>query len=105
VALFITHAAPEGGAELQGWLDKFRQAASGAEVVDLFDCQGQLAKGIKLFMSIMPNAKYRAWARMDNSQGQPDETRLERARAFAKDVMRKVHEVEAGSKSAAMAVT
>ncbi len=92
VALFITHASPEGGQELESWLEKFKQAAAGANVVAMFDCQGQLAKAIKLFMSIMPNAKYRRWARMDNSQGQPDESRLERARAFARSVMQKMED-------------
>ncbi len=94
VALFITHASPEGEPELAQWLDKFRAAACGAEIVDMFDCQGQLAKAIKMFMRVMPNAKYRMWAKMDNSQGQPDETRLERARVFARSVMQKVHETE-----------
>jgi len=32
--------------------------------------------------------KQRDEARRDNSQGQPDKTRLERARAFARDVMK-----------------
>lgn len=95
VALFITHASPEGGEELQGWLDKFRQAACGANVVGLFDCQGQLALPIKLAMRVMPNAKYRLWAKMDNSHGQPDETRLERAREFARGVMAGLRETEA----------
>lgn len=87
IALFITHAAPEGEAtELEQWLDKFRQAAGAANVIATFDCQGELARAIKLFMSIYPNAKYRMWARMDNSHGQPDETRLTRAREFAREV-------------------
>lgn len=98
VALFTTHASPEDAEELPATLEKFRQAARGAEIVDMFDCQGQLAKAIKTFMSIMPNAKYRRWAKMDNSQGQPDETRLERARAFSKEVMKKLHDIEAGTR-------
>ncbi len=87
VVLFITHASPEDGADLPPMIDKFRQAARGADLVDLFHCQGEFAKGIKRFMSIWPNAKFRMWARMDNSQGQPDKTRIDRARAFARDVM------------------
>ena len=91
VALFITHASPEDAPELQQSLGKFRQAARGANLVDVFDCQGQLAKGIKLIMSIMPNADYRRWAKVDNSQGQPDEARLERARTFSRNVMARLH--------------
>jgi hypothetical protein len=42
----------------------------------------------------MPNADLRRWAKEDNSLGQPDETRLERARVFAKNVMQKFQEVK-----------
>jgi flavodoxin len=100
VALFITHMAPEGVGELPAWLDKFRQAACGANIVDMFDCQGQVAKPIKLFMLMSPDAKLRSWAKQDNSRGQPDEARLDRARAFSRNVMKKLHDskAEAGSK-------
>ena len=97
VALFITHASPEGADETKGWLKKFEQAARCATIVDTFDCQGQLAGGIKFFMSIWPNATYRRWAKADNSHGQPDEARLERARAFSRDVMNRLREAQAGA--------
>jgi flavodoxin len=87
VALFITHAAPEGESELAGWLEGFRNAAAGANIVGMFDCQGQLAKGIKFIMSILPNREIRAMARRDNSQGQPDAVRLDRARAYAREML------------------
>ena len=94
VALFVTHGSREGDIpELQQWLAKLRQAAGRANIVDVFDCQGELARGLKMFMSIMPNAKYRRWAKMDTSKGQPDESRLERARLFSRNVMKKVHGV------------
>jgi flavodoxin len=100
VALFITHASPEGDSpELQKWLAGFRQAASGAEVVGTFDCQGQLAGMIKLFMSVYPNQTYRKWAKMDNSKGQPDQTRLERARSFARTVVGKVQKIERSNRT------
>jgi len=89
VVLFITHAAPEGSSELQSWLEKFRNEASKANIVDLFDCQGELGKTIKWIMSIMPNKDFRRWVKEDNSQGQPDETRIERARVFTREVMEK----------------
>jgi flavodoxin len=90
VVLFITHASPEDGPDLPPWLELFKQAARGAALVDLFHCQGELAKGVKRMMSIMPNRKFRMWAKLDNSQGQPDQARIERARAFAREVMAKV---------------
>jgi flavodoxin len=92
VALFVTHMAPEDAQDLPSWLDKFRHAASGANIVGLFDCQGQVAKPVKLFMLIAPDAKLRSWAKRDNSKGQPDKARLDRARAFSKDVMKSLHD-------------
>jgi len=89
VALFITHAAPEGTPELQDWLAKFREAASGAEILGIFDCQGQLATPVKMMLRLSPNKRLRDWAKNDNSKGQPDEERLRRAREFAREVMRK----------------
>jgi flavodoxin len=90
VVLFITHAAPEDNPDLPPMLDKFRQAARGANLVDMFDCQGQLDKTTKRIMSVLPNAKYRMWAKQDNSAGQPDKARLDRARAFSRSVMERL---------------
>ncbi len=84
VVLFITHAAPEDSPDLPPALDKFRQAARHANIVDMFDCQGQLDKTTKRIMSVLPDARLRQCAKMDNSQGQPDRTRLDRARAFSR---------------------
>ncbi len=92
VVLFITHASPEDSPDLPPALDKFRQAARHANVVDMFDCQGQLDKNTRRIMSILPDARLRQCARMDNSQGQPDKTRLDRARAFSRSVMGRLHE-------------
>jgi len=90
VALFVTHSAPEDEPEVAEYMAKFRQAASGAELVGTFDCQGQLAKGVKFIMKISPNKKLRSDAKRDNSHGQPDESRLEKARAFAREAMSRV---------------
>jgi flavodoxin len=86
VALFVTHGAPESAPEVPQWMAKFKDAAKGAEVVGVFDCQGQLAAGVKFVMKLM-GKKQRDEARRDNSQGQPDQMRLERAREFARDIM------------------
>jgi flavodoxin len=87
VALFITHAAAEDADELPGSLEGFRSAAADANVVGMFDCQGQLARGVKFIMSIMPDRELRATARRDSSQGQPDAARLDRARAYARETL------------------
>lgn len=87
VALFITHGSPEDEAELPACLAKFRDAAAGANIVGMFDCQGQLAKMTKFIMSIWPDRKLNAAAKRDNSQGQPDAARLGRARAYAREML------------------
>ncbi len=87
VALFITHAAPEDEPLLAGWLQGFREAAAGANILGMFDCQGQLARGVKFVMSLLPDRELRAMAKRDNSAGQPDAARLGRARAFAREIL------------------
>jgi len=87
VALFVTHAAPEDEPEVPQLMAKFKQAAAGAELVGCFDCQGQMAKGVKFIMRIAPSKKLRADAKRDNSFGQPDKTRLDNARSFARETM------------------
>lgn len=90
VALFVTHAAPEDEPEVAEYLAKFKQAASGAELVGTFDCQGQLASGVKFIMKISPNKKLRSDAKRDNSKGQPDAKRIEGAKSFAKETLSQI---------------
>jgi flavodoxin I len=91
VALFITHASPEGaGPMLDEWLATCRAAAAGAEVVGCFDCQGELAAPVKDHMLNSGDPNLARWAQDDNSQGQPDEQSLERAGAFAREVAGRV---------------
>ncbi len=87
IVIFLTHASPEGSPEALAARAKFREAARGASLVDTFDCQGQLARGVKFMMGIMPSVELRRWAREDTSQGQPDATRLACARVFAQQVL------------------
>ncbi len=86
VALFITHAAEENEARLPQWLDKFKSAASEAEIVGFFNCQGQLSGGTKFIMRFM-SKELRQDAKKDNSHGQPDASRVEKAKAFARETM------------------
>lgn len=91
VALLVTHSAPENEPDVQRWMEKFKQAATGAELMGFFDCQGELAKGVKFIMKIAPKKEMRSQAKMDNSKGQPDKARLERARVFARGTMNNFH--------------
>ncbi|MFC1978143.1 hypothetical protein ACFLWS_07800 [Chloroflexota bacterium] len=78
-------------------LDKFKQAAAGANIVGMFDCQGELSKTVKRIMSVYPDAKFRLWAKQDNSKGQPDKARLDKARLFSREVMEKFRNVDGTS--------
>ncbi len=89
VVLFITHAAPEDSPDLPPMLEKFRTAARGAHIFNFFDCRGELDKTTKRVMSILPDARLRRWAKEDDSQGQPDRSRIDRARAFSRYVMQR----------------
>ncbi|HLN89994.1 MAG TPA: flavodoxin family protein [Candidatus Binatia bacterium] len=90
IALFITHAAPEGGPVVEGWVQKFVDASKEArKIYGVFDCQGELSQQVKNAMLNQPNEDLRRWALSDNSQGQPDETRLENARKFALETVSK----------------
>jgi len=88
VALFVTHGAPENVPDVSEYMAKFKQAAAGAKLIDCFNCQGQLAGSTKFIMKLM-SKKTREEARRDNSQGQPDQSRLDKARLFARETMSK----------------
>ncbi|MDY6916893.1 MAG: flavodoxin family protein [Chloroflexota bacterium] len=90
LVLFVTHAVPEGYEELAGWLDKCKQAAAAGNVVGLFDCQGELSEAIAEVLKKSDDPKVVGFGNMrPGTMGQPDEARLERARAFAREVMAK----------------
>lgn len=88
IALFITHAAPESDDRLQEWLDKCRTAAASANLMGVFDCQGELGEQVANFMLKSGDDSLVAWAKeRPSTMGQPDATRLKRARAWAKDIL------------------
>jgi len=91
VALFITHAAPEDQEGIGAWLDKCKAAAADAELVGFFDCMGELSQQIADFLMKNDDPTMRSFGeRRPETIGQPDETRLQRARDFAKEVVGKL---------------
>jgi len=88
VAMFVTHASPEDAPPLKEWMNAFREAASGCELIGLFDCQGELAEPVKQALLDSDDPAMKAWAEADDSAGQPDEGRLEKAREWARTMMR-----------------
>lgn len=92
VALFITHSAPEESEYLKDWLSKCKDAAKGTDLVGLFNCQGDLAQNVKEMMMKHEDPQIRAWGEMAVPEGKPDKIRLDRATAFAREIMEKESE-------------
>ena len=91
IALFITHAAPEESEEVKAWLKISARAASEADLVNLFDCQGELAQPVIDMLLGSNDPSMRAFGELGPmTKGQPDGTRLERAKAFARETMEKL---------------
>jgi flavodoxin len=92
IALFITHGAPEHYEGLKPWLSKFNEAAAGANIIGMFNCQGELADYVAEALLKSDNPRYRAYGEAaDTTKGQPDAVRVERARVFAREVMEKIN--------------
>ena len=88
IALFVTHATSEDQEELPAWLAKCREAAAGANILGMFDCRGELSQSTADLMLKSGDPKLIAWAQeRSETIGQPDAARLERARAFAREIM------------------
>ncbi len=90
VALFVTHGAPEDLEDLREWLAKCKEAAAGANLIGMFDCQGELAQGVIDMLLKSPDPRLRYFGELGpTTTGQPDAARLERAREFAREMMEK----------------
>ena len=91
IALFVTHGAPEHSEDLPPWLAKCKEAAVGADVIDMFNCQGELAQYVIDELLKHEDPKVRSWGEHGPStRGQPDATRVERARVFAREIMERI---------------
>ncbi len=90
VALFITHAAAEDGEGTQAWVNACLECAAQAEVLGSFDCQGELSAEIAEFLIKSDDPNLQAFGKQrDATLGQPDASRLEKARQFAREIMLK----------------
>ena len=88
IAIFITHGAPDEHDDVQTWMEKARHAASGAEVVGVFNCQGEVDPAVVDFLLKSDDPKLREFGEAAPlTKGQPDESRLQKARAFARKVV------------------
>ena len=88
VALFVTHAAPDGAPPLAPWLAACKAAAGGCELAGLFHCQGALAPQVAEALLESDDPQLRGFGEMAPSTlGHPDEDDLRKARAFAREML------------------
>ncbi len=90
VAVFITHAALEDGEGTRAWVNAGLECAAQAEVLGSFHCQGELSAEIAEFLIKSDDPNLQAFGKQrDSTLGQPDASRLEKARQFAREIMAK----------------
>lgn len=89
VALFVTHAAPEVSSYVPPWLENCKEAAKETLFLGLFNCQGQISpRKLEEMMQLTdPEAREIARNVSRSSFGQPNSERLDRAKAFAADII------------------
>lgn len=94
IGLFCTHGAPENAPTVPPWLEavKTTATAAGAEIVSFFNCQGELSQKVLDMMAASedPHVKSLSKFGRDGTIGQPDESRVEKARTFARETMKNI---------------
>ena len=94
VGLFCTHGAPETAPTVPPWLDaaKAKATDAGAEIVSFFNCQGELSQRVldMLLDSDDPNIRRLGGFGREGTLGQPDESRVEKARDFSRETMNSI---------------
>ncbi|WP_340820597.1 flavodoxin family protein [Methanolobus sp. WCC4] len=91
IAIFMTHAVPEGTEVIHSWTGSATDAAADANVLGSFDCQGELAQPVIDMLLKMDDPQMKAFGEMGPStKGQPDESRVQKAKEFAKEVQAKL---------------
>jgi len=92
IGLFCTHGSPENAPTLTPWTDAVKTAAvdSGAEIVNFFNCQGEMSQRVVDMLLKDPDPNVQAMGKFgrEATMGQPDESRVEKAREFAKETMK-----------------
>ncbi|WP_094228622.1 flavodoxin family protein [Methanolobus psychrotolerans] len=91
IAIFMTHAVPEGFEAIHSWTGSCAQAAAGAKILGSFDCQGELAQPVIDMLLKADDPQMKAFGEMGPAtKGQPDEFRVQKAKEFAKEIQAKL---------------
>lgn len=92
IALFITHGSPEFSDFLAPWLEESKNCLdSSTELLGLFNCQGDVAQYVIDHLSKSDNPTLRYFAQESSKiRGQPDETRINSTKDFAREILSKI---------------
>ncbi|NHJ46932.1 MAG: flavodoxin [Asgard group archaeon] len=91
VALFVTHATGSQMEILEGQLNKCKEVAKEAELLGLYNCQGELSEQITNHMKNHENPQLRKFADMRKfTVGRPNEEEINMAGEFAKKIISKL---------------
>lgn len=93
IALFVTHAALETAPYVQPWLEKCCKAVidANAEILGIFNAQGELSEEITNMMAKSGRNDLEIFSKQRKfTIGQPDETRINAAIKFGKQIIKKV---------------
>ena len=93
LAMFVTHGAPETMEDVQQWLTTCRKTADNAEVVGIFNCQGEMADEILEFIKKSNQPKLQAFVKFAHlAKGLPNEDSLIKAEEFARKTVQQWRE-------------
>lgn len=91
IALFITHAVAETYSQLKDALVKYEKVAAGANIVGIFNCQGELSKTLADILLHSADTNLQTFGKMrDSNIGQPDASRIKKAKVFAGEIFLKL---------------
>ena len=92
IGLFCTHGAPEFAPDVPTSIANLKTTAlnAGAEIISFFNCQGELSQSVFDMMTKADDPYVRKLAEFGREEtiGQPDESRIESAREFARSTMK-----------------
>jgi len=91
IALFITHGSPEFSDFLTNWIEESKKCLDdSSEILGVFNCQGEVAQFVidHMIKSEDPTLQYFA-KESPKSKGQPDETRIKKAKEFSREIIKK----------------
>ena len=91
IAFFMTHAVPEGFEAIHSWTGSCKDIAADGNYLGTFECQGELAQPVIDMLLQAEDPQMKAFGEMGPStKGQPDESRVQKAREFAKEIQAKL---------------